>query len=274
MEKGKDGFGDEIKIFNAIVQRAKRVGAGKDFFRRLAFTDGALEAAVAEVDKFDDPEKPASLKTARQILGRDKVISAAQVAKIWATPLVDNRTPIRYQESTLRQCAEDNEAGHDWRLLYVFGRTLHELVNMQFDADVDSLFSDDWWLEGEEAFWANEVTKKRAVDNYLLIDFSPVSAKVSVTLDNRAFVLDVKCCRWPCSADLFAEAVLTVWLSSGEELALSWEHWGGCVKYPDQTQAHIFVSMDGGDRGVYIKKEAAVVGEKSVGLAFFEQWDF
>lgn len=279
MEKGKDVFGEEVRIFNAIVQRAKKIGTGQDFFRRLAFVNGALEAAVAAVDDFEVPDKPASLKTARKILGRDKVISAAHVMEIWKQCMLDKRTSIRYNESTLHECAEENQHGHDWRLLYVFGRTLRELADMGFGADID-LFADDWWTVKEEAFWADDVTVKRSVGSYLLIDFSPVSSQLSLLdAENKAYVgaeiLDADIWLHPCSVGLFAEALVTVWQHNREELAQTWKHWGCCVTYPDQTRAHIFVSMDGGDRGICVSKEKAVANEeRSINIANFRRWDF
>lgn len=75
--------------------------------------------------------KGVTIAEAYEILGASHIVPASDAAHRWGLPQPDAATslPIRYRRETLERCAEENEsAGADWRLVYVFGLSLNDAV--------------------------------------------------------------------------------------------------------------------------------------------------
>ncbi len=175
-------------------------------------------------EKFFDPEQDGliSLSLAKKILGRRKIITVVNFNKIWRDVFPD--FPIRYTEEDLREAALRNEQGDDWRLIFYGGGSIAQLRGVfGIDPASQPCFDNnnfDWYLREEEADWA----KKGARAGYYLINFRGKFKGFNHDhqekhLKEQYFELERT------SPQIFTEAIFSIFILTGEEIASSWRHW-------------------------------------------------
>ncbi len=168
-------------------------------------------------------KNPVALDLAIEIFGKDKVITAEQAAKAWELE-VRADVEIRYSEETLRHCATQNRADQaDWRLIFVNGLSLHQQrEKLGVDSENQPGFSINvWWLKYFEDCWA----KIRPEAQYYLVNMKPQFADMDWYSQER--IIDRLVKEYDrCNEAVFAEAILTVFMISGERITDHWYHWG------------------------------------------------
>ncbi|MCX6739805.1 MAG: hypothetical protein NTZ49_01085 [Candidatus Parcubacteria bacterium] len=145
---------------------------------------------------------------AKSILSKTKVVA-------------DNHLSLlRYSKETLEDCARQNEElCHDWRLVYVNGFSVSQLVDFfphLFENSAGKIIG----LSQEHSWFDLQLEK-----DYYLIDFSGKLGFLDWRsqqreLDKYAQVIG------RCPDQVFCEALITIFRSSGEKLAREWSHWG------------------------------------------------
>ena len=208
-----------------ISQSTVSAGQLEDFFRMIK--DGTIGGE--EMKCFLDNPKQFSksgltIVRAINILGQGKVITSEQAAKAWSMEAPKDVT-IRYSETTLRACAEQNQSGQaDWRLVYCHGMSLRE---QRAKCGVDQnkqpcFYNNDWWLKISEDKWAN--FKPQA--GYYLVNFRGQFGNKNWNQQEQEIAkLGKEYER--CHEAIFGEAILTIYMvNNGERIAEDWYHWG------------------------------------------------
>lgn len=200
----------------------------KEFFSQIEagkITKNSLQAFLR-----DDFPVTGALTEAEQvalgILGTGKVFGYRDVARVWNVALPEIAPAIQFDEDVLRECAEDNQNGADWRLVYVNGLSLRQQEQVRgrnrkkqpcFDPDYT------WWLDSDQDGWATQPVEA----GYRLLDFSPRFRNT----------------RWQAQEDVIrklgdaferaeeqvvSEACFSIYLIGGkkERLLSDWYHWG------------------------------------------------
>jgi len=221
-------FGDDLGLLSQVIITGKKVGAGRALYSRLAH-DEAFFRRVVDLAEPKDGNAPsvrfASLKTARKILGADKVYTGARVAKKWSVELGAD-VPVRYTDADLVEAARENAAGTaDWRVVRVLGLWSPRELHARFGTDPKSqpcfYKNSTWWLGKSEDKWAT----RKPTPGYYLFDFSGKwgsmswdAQEVQITASGPDFE----------RADEAAltEAVFTIFQLTGERLLENWYHWG------------------------------------------------
>jgi len=204
-----------------ISQSTVSAGQLEDFFRMIkdgTFGGEELAAFLENPKKFS---KGLTIVRAISILGASKVITAEQASKAWEMEAPKSAT-IRYSEKVLRICAQENQDGEDWRLIYINGLSLREQIEKRgTDETKQPCFNNEnWWLEKSEESWA----KAKPQAGYYLINFKGKYAILNWNKQNAEIAKlgpDVE----RCHEAVFAEAILTICLVNGECIAESWYHW-------------------------------------------------
>lgn len=216
-------FGSDFRLFNDVLIAAQEAGFSEAFWRRLAYEDGLMFEVKDFVEQRQIPIRPVSLKFAREVLGRDKVISAHQAAKVWGRK-ADSRFSIRYNERTLFQCVNANITGEaDWRLVFCNGLSLWDQfaiqgVVAQEDGKNQPCFDNDWIMSQS---WVD----KQPEQTYYLINFKGKFANKN--WDQQTELITLLGERYErCDGHVFGEAIQTIFLAqNGERLAENWYHW-------------------------------------------------
>lgn len=177
---------------------------------------GASQAVAEFGDEF------IKIKTARKILGSNRVYAGAQVAKQWGVALTTN-LPIQYTEADLEEAVRENAAGTaDWRLVHVLG--LWSLCELHVRCGVNSksqLFfckNNTWWLEASADKWAS----LKPMPGYYLLDFVGKWSFTSWEKQEMQIGSDFE----RANEVVLTEAVMSVFLLTGERLLETWYHWG------------------------------------------------
>ena len=193
-----------------------------------------------------------SLAQAINILGHSNVITAKQTANAWGIE-APKKAPIRHNEATLRQCAQENQQSNaDWRIVYCFGDSLRDLwKRFGTDPKQQPCFCKDsaWLLKSEEDSWA---TKKMESGYYLINFFGQFSNMTRNQQEAGIIILGNKYER--CHEAIFSEAIFTIFMvNNGERIAKDWYHRGvstdsvgGCVGV-GYFNADGFIVFDGRD---------------------------
>lgn len=242
-------FGADFRLFNEVLIVAREVGFSEAFWRRLAYEKGLMQRVKELVEQSPAPAQPVSLKLAREILGKDKVISASQTAKFWHKE-INSRFPILYAEETLRECAEENARGEaDWRLFFYVGTSFYEQLQWYSCGHKDLPCFDGrgglWW--GKPAFggggaaysWVND----SLLPNYYLIDVRGRFANKSWEEQGK---LIAQCGRQNvrrCDEFVFSEAIFTIFRAKEERIAENWFHYGKTTfsTAQNQEERHVMV---------------------------------
>lgn len=224
-------FGDDLGLMKEVVVTGRKVGAGRTFYSRLAHNKALFGEVVAFVNAKDAKRDgtssvgTVSLKTARKILGIDKVYAGARVAKVWKAELSAD-LPIRYSEADLVEAARENAASTaDWRLVRVLGRWSLRELHARFGVNPESqpcFYKDSvWWLKPVEDEWAT----RKPMPGYYLLDFQGKWGAMSWDIqDARIKALGADFER--ADEAVLTEAVFTIVQLTSERLLEMWYHWG------------------------------------------------
>ena len=166
-------FGKDIGLVHEVIVTGRKVGAGKEFWSKLAHDEELFAKTVAFVER-DGTETVQEVltsiplteaeKSAIAVLGPGKILTQGQAKG-------KQEFPIRYFENTLRACAKENaEKGTDWRFVYLRGNSLtEERERVGANRKRQPCFYDNgWWLGEKEASWATG----KFESGYYLIDFN------------------------------------------------------------------------------------------------------
>lgn len=157
------------------------------------------------------------------ILGKCKVVTLAQAAMVWAITPVPTIAPIHYSSETLRECAHENQSQNtDWRLVCINGFSLREQrERIGTDRNRQPCFyNNDWWLQESENEWA---TFKPEAD-YYLVNFKGRFGSTSWEKQEKKIAgLGNQFER--AHETVVAEAVFSVFKTTGERLLEKWYHW-------------------------------------------------
>lgn len=108
---------------------------------------------------------------ALEILGKGKVLGYQDVCRVWQRDLPQTEPVLLYTEEILRQAAERNQGGEDWRMIYCTGLSLRgQLAVRDDDRRKQPCFDPDyeWWRESAQDGWATKAIEP----GYRLLDFS------------------------------------------------------------------------------------------------------
>lgn len=113
-----------------------------------------------------------SEKNAADTLGSERITGYLTAHQIWGVELSENSLPvILFSKDVLKQCAEENKNGADWRVVYVHGFSLRKQEEIRGrDRDNQPCFDPDWtwWLKSSEKEWSEQPVEA----GYRLFDFS------------------------------------------------------------------------------------------------------
>lgn len=218
-------FGKDLGLVHEAVVTGRKVGAGKDFWSKLAHDESLFAKTVAFVERGCEeivrevvsiPLTEAE-KAAIAILGAGKVLTRAQAKG-------ETELPIRYSEDTLRACAKENvEQGCDWRLVYLQGNSLwQELERVGTNRKRQPCFYENsWWLGVKDNHWATEGFEP----GYYLIDFNGRFDRTSWSNQENAIAkLGFEFER--AHEAIVTEAAFRIFEATGERLLSNWYHWG------------------------------------------------
>lgn len=120
-------------------------------------------------------------KRAVEILGSGKVLCYRDVCRVQKVELPKTEPTMPFSEDVLRECAEANAKGANWRLAYVVGRSLRqEQEIMGWGVKKRARFAPDyvWWQdETHDYMWVNDKLYESAAvrtvkPGYRLFDFT------------------------------------------------------------------------------------------------------
>lgn len=165
-------------------------------------------------------------RLAAEIFGPGKVLGYRGVCRVQKVDLPDVEPTLPFSEDILRECAETNAQGANWRLAYVTGRSLRqEREIMGWDRKKQPCFDPDWiwWLTKAEDPWATQPVES----GYRLLDFTKrfsyllwqdqtgEIAKLGTNFERAEEQAVTEIC--------FSNYLLS---PSQERLMLGWYHWG------------------------------------------------
>lgn len=178
-----------------------------------------------------------SIKTAKEVLGKDKVFPVEEIVKVWSGKKVHAR-PIPFRLETLEICAAENAAAKaDWRLVYNLGQSMMEMFGERGEGGKGQpCFHPTYNYHPDSFYELNHlgqyyedvspwIAKERKPD-YQLIDFKPKPKFKKMSFDEQD-----RCIRglgekfFRTSAPVFAETIMSIFMLSGERIAENWYHW-------------------------------------------------
>ena len=212
------------KTKTIVAQSDITAGQMEDFWRKVkdgTISGSCLDSFLRNPSRFN----PISLTLVRatRILGSGKVLSTEQATKAWGLPK-PGETLIRYSEEDLREAAEENKTGADWRLVYFSGQSLREQHAKRGDnPESQPCFykSWDWWLKSKEDEWAN----RKPVPGYYLLDFRGRFGRTSWDRQNEEIVKLGSNFERTHEA-VVTEAAMSFFMTTGERLLGDFYHWG------------------------------------------------
>lgn len=220
-------FGKDLGLVHEAIVTGRKVGAGKEFWSKLAH-DGTLFANVIAFVERNGAEIVREVivsipfteveKTAIAILGSNKILTQAQAKG-------EQEFRIRYSEDTLRTCAKENaEQGCDWRLVYLRGNSFREEKDrVGMDRKHQPCFDKDyaWWLGSSEDSWATV----KFEPGYYLIDFNGRFGRASWQNQEEA-IAELGSEFERAHEAMVLEAAIRIFEATGERLLFNWYHWG------------------------------------------------
>src|SRR3989344_2366508 len=111
-----------------------------------------------------------------EILGRVKVVTLAEAADVWKQE-VPEAPAIPFSEAGLRQCAEENNDGEDWRLVYILGLSLKAQRKIQGVSSRDVVSGlrfaqGGYWRNPKDDYWTTQPKES----GYRLLNMKPLKA--------------------------------------------------------------------------------------------------
>lgn len=158
------------------------------------------------------------------ILGTGKVLGFRNVICAWNAELPETEPAMLFPEDVLRECAEANAQGADWRLAYIQGLSLRQQQEIRgwnrkkqpcFDPDVK------WWLESQQDSWATRMVES----GYRLYDFAKTFPGLhwQTQSEEIAKLVNMERAEEQAVAEICFSNFL---LNNGDRLLSGWYHWG------------------------------------------------
>lgn len=178
-----------------------------------------------------------SIKTAKEILGKDKVFSSDEVVRVWDKEKIPEKI-IPFWLETLERCAAENAAAKaDWRLVYGLGQSMTEMFLARGDGKKGQPC-----FHAEHNYYPPKIVPyepchahqhyeeaspwiaKGKREGYRLIDMKPRFRKISFA-EQEELIKSLGPKFFRTSAQVFAEAVFSIFMLSGQRIAENWHHW-------------------------------------------------
>jgi len=218
-------FGKDLGLAHEMIVTARKVTTSEElieFLSKLADDKELLRSTVDTV--LGRGKMTAEERLALEILGKGKVIGYRDACRIWQVDQLEDEPVLPYKD-ILREAAEANESGADWRLVYCTGLSLRaQLEVIGNSRNKQPCFDEncEWWLEIQHDEWANKAIKS----GYRLLDFScPFTSKTwkqqrdTITESGEQFAR--------AEEQAVAEACLGNYILNGKERLLQNRyHWG------------------------------------------------
>lgn len=204
---------------NAKAELAK---GHPDFVKRFHKFLDEMAFERAQAATFTEPKQ-----LAVSILGAKNVFGIESVMRIWDNhTLPEIMSVVPFSEEVLRQCAEENKHGADWRLIWVNGLSLRQQEQIRGrNRKKQPCFDPDWtwWLESAQDPWATQAVEP----GYRLLDFNGRFASMTwQRQEDEIAKLGIDYER--AEGQAVAEACLSIYMIGGkkERLLRDWYHWG------------------------------------------------
>ena len=218
-------FGKDIGLIHEVIVTGRKVGAGKEFWSKLAHDEELFVKTVEFVER-DGTELVKEVivsiplteaeKTAIAILGSSRVLTQGQAKG-------ETELPIRYSETHFGHAAKENaEQGRDWRLVYLTGNSIRqERERVGANRKKQPCFYDNnWWLGDKDDNWAAD-----NFPGYYLIDFNGRFGRTSwQNQEEEIQKLGSEFVR--AHEAMVTEAAFRIFEATGERLLPNWYHWG------------------------------------------------
>lgn len=227
VRQDEDVFMKDKGLLHEVAVTGRKVGTPdelRQFFSALAHDERKFREVMDEV--LGRAGLTESERMAANILGFDKVAGYFATSQAWKDRMVEAIPTMPFSEETLRHCAEENEKGADWRVVYILGRSLREQkktmgTNRKKQPCFDS--NSTWWLEPAQDVWANQ----SVAAGYRLFDFSGRFSNMQWQTQEDE-IKKLGDCYERAEEQAVAEACLTIYMVSGkkERLLTNWYHWG------------------------------------------------
>lgn len=226
-QSNEDVFMKDEGLVHEVAVTGRKVGTPdelRQFFSTLAHDERKFREVMDEV--LGRTGLTESEQIAASILGSDKIAGYRAATSAWSIGLPEIEPILQFSREALIECSEENQNGHDWRVVWINGLSLRQQEKKRgrnrkkqpcFDPDYT------WWLEKQQDVWGNKPIEA----GYQLLDFSgrfgnikwqPQEDEIAKLGDNfeRA------------EEQAVAEACFTFYLASGkkERLLKNFWHWG------------------------------------------------
>jgi hypothetical protein len=167
-----------------------------------------------------------SERLATEILGQGKVLGFRDVCRVQKAAVPEIEPTMPFSEDVLRECAEANAQGANWRLAYVTGYSLRqEREVMGWNREKQPCFDPDWtwWLENTQDTWATQSVES----GYRLFDFTKRFAP-TLWSDQGAAIAKLGENFERAEEQAVTEVCFSNFLLSPhkERLMSNWYHWG------------------------------------------------
>jgi hypothetical protein len=191
-----------------------------DFVKRFHALLDEMATERAEAMTFTEPEQ-----LAVSILGAKNVFGIESVMRAWDNhPLPETVPIVPFSEEVLRQCADENKRGADWRLVWTNGLSLRQQEQIRgrnrkkqpcFDPDYT------WWLNIAQDAWANQSIEA----GYRFLDFNGRFASLNwKRQEDEIAKLGAGFER--AEEQAVVEACLSIFMITKKRLLRDWYHWG------------------------------------------------
>ncbi len=208
--------------------------------------------------------RKADFISALKILGPNRVLTDANVGKIWNHP--SSHAHVRYYDKTLRLAHSQNRKGKaDWRLIHIIGLTLLEQRTMPGRVFCSE---NEWYLSPEEEYWFECFPKEQA-GNYCLINFKP-SFLGQDHEEQEENILQLGPLFARTNLHVFSEAVISVGQYQQEKLAADWHH---VSDFTSSGDLPVLIGCNDAN-GLHIGRLLPGKPAPNFGVSISRQWDF
>lgn len=192
-----------------------------------------------------------SEKMAVGILGSGKVVGYYDVKNAWNITMPGVEPTMPFSEATLKECAEENKKGADWRVIWINGFSLRKQEEIRgrnrknppcFDPDYT------WWPEKAQDSWGTQSIES----GYQLLNFKRNLPGITwQSRENEIAKLGEYFER--AEEQAVTEACLSIYMIKKERLLKDWYHQGRlqpssdnhvCVGYFDERGFHVHCYWD------------------------------
>lgn len=211
---------DAARNYPGGSEQAELAKGHPDFVKRFHKLLDEMATERAEAATFTEPEQ-----LAVSILGAKSVFGIESVMRVWDNhPLPETMPVVPFSEETLRQCAEENKSGADWRLVWVNGFSLRQQEQIRgHNRKKQPCFDPDWtwWLGSDQDEWANQAIEA----GYRLFDFNGRFASMNwQRQEDEIAKLGASFER--AEEQAVTEACLSIFMITKKRLLRDWYHWG------------------------------------------------